>query len=214
MIDLRGFFNSITDLPYCLVKRSGTFPRYIQGEDLDIFCYEVDGMIRRILHWGREVIANRYEISVETMHDPGQVHVDFNFRSRLDLRFDLYGHMPFYEKICLRPALFESIIENSILESIVTEQGEVTVRVPCQVDDMLIRYCEFVEWYDVRPDKIKHLDHIMNSLDLEKKNLFLSKLHHYTSLPQPVYPEECQRTVLHRIADRYLEFRKRFLEIS
>jgi hypothetical protein len=60
---------------------------------------------------------------------------------------------------------------------------DLKVYIPCLIDELIIRYIEYIEWYAQRPDKIKHIDYILNYIeDLSIKNKFLNKLHYYTKI--------------------------------
>jgi hypothetical protein len=62
---------------------------------------------------------------------------------------------------------------------------EYPVYVPSEIDDLLLRYIEYLEWYQRRPDKIKHLDYILERISSEQdKLIFINKLHNYTKLHQ------------------------------
>lgn len=187
VIELSDFFKELGDSPYCVVKMSEMFPLYTAGEDVDIFCYSLDETVRKLLSWGDRYVDRGFRIKVTTVVKKAHVHVDFLGAGGLEFRFDLYGELPHYAKTCIKPALFESVIENA--RPIPVAAGGVTVKVPCQVDDALIRYLEFVEWYDVRPDKLKHLDFIMENLEDTARGKFLDKLHHYTSPPAVSLPK-------------------------
>ena len=70
-------------------------------------------------------------------------HIDFLSKEMIDFRFDLYGSMPKYRNIKVKPALFESIIENSFSLSRTWEESIYKFYIPETVDDMTIRYLEY-----------------------------------------------------------------------
>lgn len=189
MLDLLDFFKTVSDTSYCVVKMSQNFPRHAQGEDIDIFCYSLDVFTRRVLSWGGGYVKNGWQIKVQSLHKKRQAHVDFYKDDALQFRFDLYAELPAYGKLRIKPALFESVIENGRRHPYGDAAVEVTV--PAPVDDLLIRYLEFMEYYDVRPDKIKHLDIIMANSDEKTRAKLLEKLHHYTKLPPVFVPQGC-----------------------
>ena len=191
MLDLLAFFKSLSGIPHCVVKMSSSFPRYRQGEDIDIFCYSVSDLTAKILAWAKGYVQEGYSVKVSNVHKKKHVHVDLYLESALEFRFDLYGELPVFQKLSVKPALFESVIEHAVCVSFAGESGGGEVPVPSRVDDLLIRYLEFMEWYDARPDKIKHLDFIMNSGDEPTREKLLQKLHHYTKLPPIFVPHEC-----------------------
>lgn len=186
MLDLASLFELISLQAYSIIKISDKFPQYRLGEDIDIFCYDPQQMGGKILEWGGRYAEQGLIIKVKDDRYHNHIHVDFMQGEKLHLRFDLYGRLPIYKKLVIKPAFFESIIENSKEMKVDCNNRRINVRVPDEIDDLLLRYIEFMEWYNVRPDKIKHLEFIMNNSDEKKKGQLLNKLHHYTAVPD--YP--------------------------
>lgn len=208
MLDLLAFFRVTGDSFYCVVKRSEAFPGYRTGEDVDIFCYCVPEFVKKLLAWGDPYVSAGYRIRVRSVVRNRHVHVDFLRGRELEFRFDLYGEIPAYAKVAIKPALFESVVENARPVPFPAATGDVLVRMPSPVDDALIRYLEFVEWYDVRPDKLKHLEHILQGVDEPSRGRFLEKMHHYTALPPAVLPEPDRPGILGRIARFFGKLRR------
>ena len=184
MLDVVSFFRSIGSEDYCVVKISEQFPQYSSGDDIDLYCYDSDKIGRKVLEWGNKYTKEGLNIRVTTKPEYRHVTVDFMKGKEIELRFDLYGQMPRYKKLLIRPALFESVIEHSEPVNYSHDGQRFTVKVPNIIDDMVLRYLEFIEWYNVRPDKVKHLDFIVERIDEEKKERFLTRLHHYTAIPR------------------------------
>lgn len=111
-----------------------------------------------------------------------RAYVDVIENSKIRLRFDLYGALPEYENVKLKPSLFSCIMEGKVTETI----GSIMIYRPSVVDECILRYVEYHEWYADRPDKIKHIDYIYRQLEEEKliKPDLLSKLHYYTQVPE------------------------------
>jgi hypothetical protein len=184
MMNLIPFFRSISSENYCIIKISEQFPQYSPGDDVDIFCYDPDKIARKVLEWGNQYTKNGLEIRVKTQTEYSHATVDFWEGKQIELRFDLYGQLPRYKKLSIKPALFESVIEHSQTVDYTYDGEDFTMRVPNLIDDMILRYIEFIEWYNVRPDKLKHLDYIIERADEDKRAIFLNKLHHYTAIPK------------------------------
>lgn len=164
---------------FCVVKLPKEFPDYSLGSDLDFFCYNIEETTRTILGFLQKFISEDLTIGIN--HYSNHLHIDFNDRNKLVIRFDLYGKIPDYKNILIKESLFSSIIENSVL----IEQADCKVRVPSQLDENIIRYIEYHEYYAQRPDKIKHIDYIQQSLKNSNinSNDFFNKVHYYTKLP-------------------------------
>jgi hypothetical protein len=102
----------------------------------------------------------------------------------IHFRVECYGEMPKYKRLHIKPALFQSIIENRTQIEYQSQGKTHKLMIPDLIDEMVLRYIEFIEWYHVRPDKVAHLDYILKKMDDANKIMFLDKLHHYTRLPQ------------------------------
>ena len=186
-LDLDRFFFELRNQIYVVVKLSDTFPNYYKGSDIDVFCYDKDQFARHILRVGKSYVDQGFEIKV-TDCDETHAFVDFYVDGKLDFRFDLYQSLPPYRKIRLKSYYMYSVVENAIPISRDFHGVQYDIYVPSSVDDLLLRYVEYIEWYETRPDKIKHLEYIMRAISGEPSRIgFLDKLHLYTELPSPDY---------------------------
>jgi len=179
-INLKPLFEKLETKLYSVIKLPSEFPGYKIGSDLDIFCYDIENISREILGYLQQIISK--ELSVNITNRGIQIYIDVMDKNIIHFRFDLYGILPTYKNILIKDAFFSSVIENS--QTI--EQNGCKVKVPSQIDESVLRYIEYQEWYGQRPDKIKHIEYleekIKNSeIDINK---LLDKLHYYTKLPQ------------------------------
>ena len=179
-IDLKPLFEKLETKSYSVIKLPSEFPDYKIGSDLDIFCYDVEDISRVVLAYLQENISK--ELSVNITNKGTQIYIDVMYKDKIHFRFDLYGTLPTYANILIKEAFFSSVIENSQM----IEKNGCKVKVPSQIDESILRYIEYQEWYGQRPDKIKHIEYletkIKNSeIDINK---LLDKLHYYTELPR------------------------------
>lgn len=175
-LKLNDFFSKLENEDYVIIKLSNNFPNYFEGEDLDIFCENIDFFAKKILSIGNEYIRkNDCEVRVRQKND-NHYHIDFIFNKKLDLRFDLYGKLPNYTNLKLKNNLFGTILKNKIAK----QKINYSIYVPSPNEEMILRYVEFLEWFDKRPDKIKHLDFVLNNTSNPKtRGEFLTELHNY-----------------------------------
>jgi hypothetical protein len=180
-IDLIQIFKLLENKFYCIIKIPDEFPEYAIGSDIDIFCYDINNIANIILQNTNQYISDKITIEIKDLNK--QIYVDIKEYDKIHLRFDLYGELPNYKNVKIKPCLFSSIIEHATSKSILN--NELTVKVPCLIDEIIIRYIEYHEWYAQRPDKIKHINYIEKMIDLEMVDttLFFDKLHYYTELP-------------------------------
>lgn len=184
MLNLYDFYKQLENEKYCIVKNSNLLS-YNQGEDIDIFCYNIKEIINVICHVGKTYVESQgYSIKITEVVVGKHVHVDFMFKKKIDYRFDLYGELPSYKKMNVRLGFFGSVIENAQILELGNNNEKVKVYVPCRIDDYIIRYLEYCEWYAVRPEKIKHINYIEENILENEKKAFWDKLHYYTELPE------------------------------
>lgn len=181
-LDLDYFFYNVKDQVYVIVKNED-FPNYYKGADIDVLCYNKNDFAQRILSMGNSYLDKGFEIRVLNVSE-SHTYIDFFLKDELEFRFDLYQSLPEYKKIHLKQHYIFSVIENAMVVQREFEGTGYPLYVPSVIDNILLRYVEYIEWYELRPDKIKHLDYIMESIDEDKKSQFLNKLHVYTAFPE------------------------------
>ncbi len=184
-LDLAPFFLALEAEPYCVVKPAPDLPAHAPGADADLFCYDPGAVARILLAQGSGWVQGGDEIRVTELHGGAQIHLDFLRAGAIVFRFDLYGELPRYENLRIRPALLESVIENRVWRQV----PGCRIAVPCETDDLLLRYVEYQEWYGRRPDKVRHAEYIEAAVAAgADAKAFYDKLHRYTELPD-AYPE-------------------------
>jgi len=182
-LDLDKFFFNVKDQVYVIVKNNEDFPNYCKGSDIDIFCYDSSAFAKRILSIANSYLDKGFEVKVSNK-GASQTYIDFFLNDELEFRFDLYESLPQYKKIHLKPHYILSVIENAATVEREFDGSRYSLRIPSIIDESLLRYIEYIEWYELRPDKIKHLDYITEKIDDNTKAQFLNKLHFYTALPE------------------------------
>jgi len=193
-VDLLEFFKNVEDENYCIIKSFEL--DYSQGSDIDIFCFDIQSFSKKVITIANKYIDKGYIIQINNSREL-HWHIDIIKDTKIEIRFDLYGTMPYYKNINVKEALFSSIIENRIFETI----NDVKIYKQLLVDELLLRYIEYIEYYKLRPDKVKHLDFILKEIKNDEDNkLFLDKLHYYTKLPQILEPEK-KYTILDTIKE-------------
>lgn len=188
-LNLDRFFFAVREQIYVVVKLWDDFPNYYRGSDIDVFCYDKNEFAKMILSVGNWYVNRGFEIEVINKGDL-QVCLDFYFDGELEFRFDLRQSLPNYKRIQLKPHYIYSVIENARVLYREFNGQQYPIYVPSPVDALLLRYVEYIEWYEARPDKIKHLDYVLEAVSAEPSRIsFLDKLHLYTALPAADYEE-------------------------
>lgn len=183
-IDIIDFFEELKEHQYIIVKIWPNFPNYYSYSDVDIFCHNINEVAICILETGNKYIDIGFEIKVNEINTVAK-QIDFIIDGKIDFRFDLHGKFPDYKNVNVNQFYFNSMIDNKTSKAIYVHEKEYTVFIPCIIDEMIIRYFDYLEYFEKRNDKIKHLDYIRNkienSVSLED---FLDRFYLYVSFPK------------------------------
>lgn len=167
---------------YVLIKKSEIFPSYVPESDIDLIVFDKDRALKKIYLFYDSNIGEKGEMRVSDTEN--YCHVDFIFKGRLDLRIDFIDNFNFFENIAVKPNFMVKIFKDR--QSIAC--GDCIVYVPGVEDDLTLRYLEYLEWFDRRPDKIKHLDYICEVEDKEIKRRFFDNTHRFIQFKRKTWP--------------------------
>ena len=181
-VNLSECFKLLLDSNYVLIKPANDVLDYNLGSDLDIFCYDIEDISLKVLSFLNDFAKNNL-CEIKIVDNVGQRYIDLIQDGEINIRFDLYSSLPYYENLRIKNALFPSVIENCVITT--KFSPDVEIKVPCDVDDLILRYIEYQEWFSQRPDKIKHIDYIYSLYSEQDIKYALDKLHYYIVLPAP-----------------------------
>lgn len=182
------FLREIEDEYYCIIKRNNII-EFRNGADIDIFCYDLTSFTKKIIKASKIFIKNGYELKINDEIE-NHWHLDLCKENTISVRFDIYNTLPSFKKVNVKKAFFACVLENRVEEKIMINNNKLKVYYPALIDELIIRYIEYIENYKLRPDKIKHLEYIMRKLDENTKNkVFIDKLHYYTSFTKDLNPK-------------------------
>ena len=152
-----GDFFAQVPVPYAVLRLSPDFPHYQANEDIDILCADREPLRAHIRSIGARHEANGFRV-VESLHD-GHLHIDFFAAgaSKLDFRFDILEGLASYAKIRIDPAWTGALLGRCQT----LQRGGVALRVPAQPDEHALRLLEYLQYRDIRPEKIKHLEAVL-----------------------------------------------------
>jgi hypothetical protein len=188
-LNLESFFRMVEGQAYVVIKPSDILPDYRPGSDIDIFCYNTDMMAQFITNFLSHYVGAHSEIKV--VDNSTKMHIDYIIDNDINFRFDLYKCLPCYKNISIKSGFFSSVVEGAIEATFNSDVNseEFIIKIPSKLDDFILRYIEYHEYYAQRPDKIKHIDYINDKIPKGTVVLALDKLHFYTSFPEPIYIE-------------------------
>jgi hypothetical protein len=179
-LNILNIFYKLRKNIYVIIKMNEIFPEYRFGSDIDIFAYNHEEFVTQLSLILKEYVSGMRTLVIHRYED--NIHLDILLKGKVELRFDVYSRIPRYHKINIKEELFLSVIENAIPLEYSYQGEKFDIFVPSRVDNFLLRYIEYVEYYEVRRDKIKHLDYIIENSEPGERISFFDKLHVYTEL--------------------------------
>lgn len=153
LLDLNEIFNLLED--YVIIKMNSYFPKYKINEDVDILTINLKKNINIILD---NYDKNNFVLKITQIKNNNHYHIDFYQKTivnQLHFRIDIFNELN-YLKFDVDNSVVNYIIDNKI--NYIVDQ--VSLFVPKFEDELSLRYMEYMEYKDVRKDKIKHLDYV------------------------------------------------------
>ena len=183
LIDINAVFKGVDD--YVILKMPDHFPNYFDYDDIDILCGNRQAFLEHLLRVGKPYEKKGFRIDVRITN--GHLHVDFYppMAQRLNLRFDLVDSLCLYRNIIVDDAYADVVLGS---RSAVTREGGV-FQVPSPPHDLAIRFMEYMEWKDLRPEKVKHLEYVKRARSLD----FVDIVNRYTNLSLVLEPDHGSR---------------------
>lgn len=170
-IEVIGLLEHLED--YVVIKKDKDFPDYHEGADVDLVVIDRDVGLKKILHYF-DVLGIK-DIDIKVANSKTHCHIDFMSNGRLDLRIDLIDNFDFFERFSVRSSFIIKLFKD---RKKVSMDGK-NIYFPSGEDDLTLRYFEYLEYFDSRPDKIKHIEFIENVEDEALKTKFFQNSHEY-----------------------------------
>lgn len=170
-IDLIKLLCEIED--YVLIKKSKEFPDYSSGSDVDLLVMDKDSALQKVVTFYESNFSSKGELKITDKEY--HCHIDFLVDDKLDIRIDLIHNFDFFTKLSVKSAFFIKIFKDRQTFDIVNG----SVYIPAPEDDLTIRYFEYLEYFDLYPNKIKHLNYICDVNDDLLKKRFFENTHRF-----------------------------------
>lgn len=195
LLDINNFFFNVRKVPYVIIKYNHKFPNYYKGQDIDIFCYDKGQFVQKILEVGNKYLNKGFEIKVTDI-STGNTQIDFIFKKELRFRFDIYQELPWFKNVKIKKHYIYSVIENATTLQRYYKSKPYFIYIASKIDDLLLRYIEYIEYYQLRPDKVKHLNFILKTVRSDPERIsFLDKLHLYTDFTDN-FPKRIKKNLI------------------
>jgi len=202
-----AILDELKSAEYCLVKRSANLPCLAPGSDLDLYVRDLASVQAAVA--SRLVAFEQAGLTIrETPVSKYQCHVDLLQDDQILVRFDLYSAVPQFHSVSLKSEYFQQVLESRIISQVKDSSGKsVSIYVPSDAMEFVLRVCEYAEFYWTGPDKIHHVDFLLGSANLTRED-GLRILHEVTEVP-PVCGEYAAASP--RLARGSLRDKVRFL---
>ena len=165
--DLNLILGALED--YVVIRADDAFPEDFLGKDVDILTGDLAACLQNIknIQFDRRVFKIRVkdveynasygfaEFYVRAPLQGKHYQVEVMRGSRLVVKYDLHQELP-YRKFVIKDGYYRKVLCNKVL----TRRGSLDFYVPGAEEDPVLRYMEYYEKKNLRPDKIKHLRYI------------------------------------------------------
>lgn len=175
-------FYDLSYKDYIIVKYT-EFDKYLKGMDVDIFCINSEDIAKSISDsLLKNIDSSAFNMSIKNF-SADHVQVDVLEKNNIIIKFDIYSKLPRYKKLNIKDELFFTLFNSPKVLYRESKNEKYGLKLANKIDELLIRYFEYLEYYEIRPDKIKHLEFIelkLSKMSVIEKTVFFEKLHLYT----------------------------------
>jgi len=187
-IDLVDVFAQTASHDYAVIK-SLPAAEPEQGSDIDIVCEDKSALGKQLLRNCRPLVQQGYELRLRELAETDQAHLDILRGGKIALRLDLHEGLGVYRRVPIKATYAQRLLNRRAWAEVNCPGGVLRLAVPDTLDNLVLRYLEYHEWFDARPDKIKHAEHIAEALadHPDKAQAFYDRLMQATS-QRPTLP--------------------------
>ncbi|MBX2852611.1 MAG: hypothetical protein KTR15_12805 [Phycisphaeraceae bacterium] len=130
------------------------------GSDIDLLCTDKVALGKQLMRNCRSLINDGYTIRLRDLPETNQAHLDILHGDKIALRLDLHEGLGAYQHIPVKETFAQRLMDRREYAAVDCPKGLLQLPVPDATDNLVLRYLEYQEWFDRRPDKIKHAEHI------------------------------------------------------
>jgi len=138
-------------IDYVIIKKPSFFPNYFDFSDIDILIKKDD--INQIIKTITQEL-NNYNGSYKIINTNGHLQIDYYDKNhnKLNFKFDFLYDLNYYKKSKFINNFINIVLKNRIKNG--------NIYIPKIEHELIIRWVEYIEYVNIRPDKIKHLNYI------------------------------------------------------
>jgi hypothetical protein len=156
------------------------FPNYVSGMDFDIVVSDVNAALK---YAHQNFMTKDVEIYSMRVVRREHVHFDILKKNTLEVRFDFINSFDFLKRLRISNTFFIKLFSNC---EHIKLNGSI-INIPSKLDDLFIRYIEFIEYFEMFPAKEKHLEYIRKCATNEEWMELISMTHNYIRFNREIY---------------------------
>ncbi len=168
---------------YILLRKWMDFPSFFPGSDVDLLVIDRFDSSLLLQNYFMEFIKDE-SYYLKVTEGKGHIHLDIMEKDRIFLRIDLIDGFDYFTRFSVQDALKIRIF----LSRKTIDVDNQKVVVPSTEFDLLLRYLEYLEWFDRRPDKIKHIDYILSTATEDQIQELINDTHRYLRYNHKKWP--------------------------
>lgn len=166
---------------YVVLRASDIFPNVAIGGDIDILVDDRAYAEKILVAY---FLTSPYpNIEVEISQNSEHTHLDIINGKNLICRFDLIDSFNFLSKIHVNHSLTTHILGRKEIREV---NGH-AIFFPSKMDDLLVRYIEYIEYFSELPTKEKHIEYIFSHCEGKQWSQFFEHVQRYTKLIHDQY---------------------------
>ncbi len=179
-----SLLNNLGD-EYILLKKWDDFPAFLPGSDVDVLVIDRFAVSEKAQEYLHHILAGE-EVFLRVGEGNKHIHLDLMNGNDILIRLDLIDSLDCFTRFSVQDAIKVKIFLDR--ENISVDNQEVFVL--SHEFDLLIRYFEYLEWFERRPDKMKHLDYILANSTQEQRLVLINNAHRFIRFHHARWQEE------------------------
>ena len=162
---------------YVLINKSPEFPSFLPGSDVDLLVtdkFMVSETIKKYLLDNSDGEKSFLRVTEAGCH----IHLDLVRENKLWIRLDLIDDLDLYTQFSVQSALKIKLFLERV--KLIVDGREIYI--PSPEHALFLRYYEYLDWSEHRPDKVEQLDFILANIPPDQRAKFFENAQKYIRL--------------------------------
>lgn len=168
---------------YVLLKLWPGYPDVRPGTELDLLVLDKFDSSEKLKSYLEDHVDG-IEFHIRVTDTNSQFHLDIIKGNKIEIRLDLIDNFDIFTRFSVKQSLITEVFMNR--DNLDIQNAKIFV--PSNEHDLLLRYFEFIEYFEQPPEKISHLDFIANTADENTKKDLIFNAHRYINFRRKEWP--------------------------